>query len=150
MIQINICNAYLQLAIYKISTNSYFSHKFRRLTKIFIFPHFLVHDSIYYIILLLLCSFTPYCYILGSGKEEVLGRGAGLLTEPKYIIYIYILGCLFCPSFFHFAEGFFYECRMILIRKILNFSWFHQHLELPHQGLKKWLFKYFMFLDHKS
>ena len=108
MIQINVCNAYLQLAIYKISTNSYFSHKFRRLTEIFIFPHFLVHDSFFHIfwcmivftttfflslitVVLLLCYFTPFCYILCSGKEEVLGRGAGLLPEPKYIhIYIYI------------------------------------------------------------
>ena len=45
-------------------------------------------------LLLVLCSFTPYCYILGSGKEEVLGRGAGLLPEPKYIyIYIYTVAC---------------------------------------------------------
>ena len=43
------------------------------------------------LLVLLLCYFTPYFYILGSGKEEVLGRGAGLLPEPKYI-YIYIWG----------------------------------------------------------
>ena len=38
-------------------------------------------------VLLLLCCFTPYCYILGSGKEEVMERGAGLLPD----IYIYIV-----------------------------------------------------------
>ena len=37
------------------------------------------------VLLLLLCYFTPNCYILGSGKEEVLGRGGGFLPEPKYI-----------------------------------------------------------------
>merc|ERR1712055_1001648 len=42
------------------------------------------------LITVVLCFFTPYCYILGSGKEEVLGRGAGLLPEPIYI-YIYMV-----------------------------------------------------------
>ena len=42
------------------------------------------NQSLY--VILLLCYFTPYFYILGSGKEEVLGRDAGLLPEPKYAL----------------------------------------------------------------
>ena len=52
--------------------------------------------------LVLLCFFTPYFYILGSGKEEVLVRGAGLLPEPKYI-YTYIYMCV-CMCFYLFVS----------------------------------------------
>ena len=38
------------------------------------------------ILLVLLYYFTSYFYIMGSGKEEVLVRSAGLLPEPKYAL----------------------------------------------------------------
>ena len=36
-----------------------------------------------YVILLLLCYFTSYFYILGFGKEEVPGRGAGKRCQEE-------------------------------------------------------------------
>ena len=58
------------------------------------------------IVLLLLCYFTHYFYILGSGKEEVMVRGAGKRCQTLVIAQIYISvtkpkGCsrhLFSPT----------------------------------------------------
>ena len=42
------------------------------------------------ILVVLLFSFTPYFYILGSGKKEVPVRGDGLLPDPKYVFFLYL------------------------------------------------------------
>ena len=48
---------------------------------LFSLPARFCHAGLHYLLALM-----PYFYILGSGKEEVLGRGAGLLPEPKYAL----------------------------------------------------------------
>ena len=48
----------------------------------FTIPFILIinHSSSPTTVILLLCSFTPYCYILGSGKEEVIIKNIILLA----------------------------------------------------------------------